>query len=208
MLKIYGRANSINVRKVLWTVDEIGVPYQREDWGRGFQPLTNPSFLALNELALIPVIDDDGFLLSESNTISRYLAAKHGRTDLLPVELKARAIVERWMDWQAAELTVVGRAAFHGYVTKLPIAGGDAEIQASVREWPVLMNMVEDQLTKTGAFITGPAFTLADIAIGLGVNRWFGTPLPTKPDFPAVAAYYERLSLRPAYLAHGHNGLP
>jgi glutathione S-transferase len=71
MLKIYGRANSINVRKVLWAVDEIGIPYQREDWGRGFQPLTNPSFLALNELALIPVIDDDGFLLSESNTIAR-----------------------------------------------------------------------------------------------------------------------------------------
>jgi|SRR5688572_5509131 len=209
MLVIYGRANSINVRKVLWAVEELGLPYTREDWGRGFKPLSDPAFVAVNPLELIPAIDDDGFILSESNAIIRYLAAKHGRTDLLPTDLKARAIVERWMDWQAAELSVVGRAAFHGYVTKVPQPGGDAAVAASVEEWPKQMAMVEQQLATTNAYIAGPDFTLADVCIGLGVNRWFSTPLPgTRPDFPATAAYYERLSERKPYLAHGRNGLP
>jgi glutathione S-transferase len=209
MLVIYGRPNSINVRKVLWTVEELGLPYQREDWGRGYRPLTDPAFVAVNEFALIPAIDDDGFILSESNAIIRYLAANHGRDDLLPRDLKGRATVERWMDWQAAELTEAGRAAFHGYVTKVPQPGGDAAIAASVEGWPKHMAMVERQLDRTGAYIAGGEFTLADVCIGLGVNRWFCTPLPIqRPDLPATAAYYERLSGRKPFLAHGRNGLP
>lgn len=210
MLIVYGRPNSINVRKVLWTVEELAIPYRLErDWGRGFKSLNDPGYLALNEFALIPTIDDDGFILSESNTIARYLAAKHGRTDLLPVDLKARAIVERWMDWQAAELTAAGRDAFHGFVTKVPQPGGEAALAASLKEWPKLMAMVESQLARTGAYITGPDFTLADVCVGLGVNRWFGTPIPEpRLDLPATTAYYERLSQRQPFLAHGRNGMP
>ncbi len=209
MLKIYGRANSINVRKVLWTVDEIGIPYEREDWGRGYQPLTNPAFLAINALALIPAIDDDGFVLSESNTIIRYLAAKEGRTDLLPTDLKERANVERWMDWQAIDMMNATRAAFLGLVAKALVPGGDDAIQASLKDWPKKMQLVEDQLKKTGGYIAGPSFTLADVAIGLSVNRWFASPLPLeRQDLPAVADYYERLSQRPAFMAHGRNGQP
>ena len=83
MLKIYGRANSINVRKVLWVCDEIGIPFEREDWGRGYRSTEEPAFLKLNPFAVVPVIDDDGFRLRESNTITRYLATKHGRDDSL-----------------------------------------------------------------------------------------------------------------------------
>ena len=209
MLKIYGRANSINVRKVLWLVDEIGIPFEREDWGRGFQPLTNPAFLAINPLALIPAIDDDGFILSESNTILRYLAAKHGRADLLPADLKARARIERWMDWQAIDLTQAWRGAFLAIVAKAPLPGGDDVVQASLRDWPAKMKMVEDQLKKTGGHIAAAEFTLADIPIGLTVHRWFASPLPIeRPDLPATTAYYERLSERPAFMTHVRNGLP
>ncbi|MGF1622687.1 MAG: glutathione S-transferase family protein [Rhodomicrobiaceae bacterium] len=209
MLKIYGRANSINVRKVLWTADEIGIPYEREDWGRGFEPLTNPAFLAVNELALIPAIDDDGFLLSESNTVIRYLAAKHGRTDLLPADPQGRAVVERWMDWQATELYNAMRAAFVGLVLKGPVPGGDEAIQASLKAWPAQMEKVESQLRKTGAYITGADFNLADVSMGLAVNRWFATELPIeRPEFPATSAYYDLLSQRPAFIAHGRNGTP
>ncbi len=209
MLKIYGRANSINVRKVLWTADEIGIPYEREDWGRGFEPLTNPAFLAVNELALIPAIDDDGFLLSESNTVIRYLAAKHRRTDLLPADPQGRAIVERWMDWQAIDLFNAMRFAFIGLVLKGPVPGGEEAIQASLKAWPAQMEKVESQLKKTGAYITGANFTLADISMGLAVNRWFATDLPIeRPEFPATSAYYDLLSQRPAFMVHGRNGTP
>jgi len=209
MLKIYGRANSINVRKVLWTVDELSIPYEREDWGRGYQPVTNPAFLALNEFALVPAIDDDGFVLSESNAIIRYLAAKHGRDDLLPADIKDRAIVERWMDWQISNLYAALRPAVQGLMFKMALPGGQDAIEASLNEWVKEMQPIEDQLRRTGAYIIGDIFTLADVCIGLTVNRWYAMDLPIeRPDFPAMAAYYDRLSERPAFLAHGRNGLP
>ena len=90
MLKIYGRANSINVRKVLWIADEIGIPYTREDWGRGFRPLDDPAFAAVNPMQAIPVIDDDGVMMRESHVIVRYLADKHKRIDLYPSEARTR----------------------------------------------------------------------------------------------------------------------
>jgi glutathione S-transferase len=208
MLKIYGRANSINVRKVLWTVDEIGIPYEREDWGRAFRPLSDPEFLALNPFGLVPVIDDDGFILSESQTIARYLAGMHKRDDLLPAEPKRRAIVESWMDWQGTEVSSAHRAAVFANVFHLKVLGGQEVLDASLADWPKRMAVIEAQLGRTGAYITGPDFTLADVCIGLTVNRWFMTPTGPKPDFPAMSAYYDLLAERPAYLRHGRNGTP
>ncbi|MBX2806101.1 MAG: glutathione S-transferase N-terminal domain-containing protein [Hyphomicrobiales bacterium] len=210
MLKVYGRANSINVRKVLWLLDELELPYEREDWGRGFQPVSDPAFTAINPLAVIPAIDDDGFILSESNVILRYLAAKHERTDLLPTEIKQRAIVERWMDWQVAEQSTASRAAFIGGFIKAPIPGGEDVIRASLEQWPQTMLMIEQQLQGSGGHIAGPKFTLADIPIGLSVQRWFAIELPElkRPDLPATRAYYERLSARSPYMTHGRNGMP
>lgn len=209
MLKLYGRANSINVRKVLWTIDELGIEAEREeDWGRGFKPLTDPAFLAVNALALIPAIDDDGFILSESNTIIRYLAAKHGRTDLLPADPQGRAQVERWMDWQASDLADRARAAFLTIVFKIPQPGGEEAVATSLRAWPQMIARIDDQLRRTGGHIAGADFTLADVSIGLAVHRWLSTPIEGKPEFAAVARYYETLSQRPAFMAHVRNGLP
>ena len=95
MLKILGRASSINVRKVLWTCAELDLAFEREDWGAGFRPTHNPAFRALNPNALIPVIDDDGFVLWESNTIIRYLAARHGADQFYPAEPKRRSGILR-----------------------------------------------------------------------------------------------------------------
>ena len=98
MLKVYGRANSINVRRVLWMLDELGLKYEREDWGRGFKPTDSPEFRTINPVGVVPVIDDDGFRLRESNSIVRYLADKHARADLYPKDLRQRATIESWME--------------------------------------------------------------------------------------------------------------
>jgi len=94
MLRVYGRANSINVRKVLWMLDEVGVKYEREDWGRGFKSTDDPVFRKINPVGVVPVIDDGDFRLRESNTIVRYLAEKHGRADLYPKDLELRATTD------------------------------------------------------------------------------------------------------------------
>jgi glutathione S-transferase len=207
MLKIYGRASSINVRKVLWVADEIGIPFTREDWGRGFRATTEPEFLKINHFAVVPVIDDDGFILRESNTITRYLAAKHGRTDLLPTDVKARATLESWMDWGQTDLYVGARAPFLGLIVKAPAFSDPKLIEAGVAEWTRQMELLDNYLAGHGPYLMGSNFTLADVPAGLVVNRWYSIPFE-KPELKAVNAYYERLSERPAYRAHGRNGTP
>ncbi|HCW47770.1 MAG TPA: glutathione S-transferase, partial [Erwiniaceae bacterium] len=100
MLKILGRASSINVRKVLWLCDELGLTYQREEWGEGFKSTHDARFLALNPNAMIPVIQDDDFILWESNTIIRYLANRYSGEWLYPTPPRERARVDQWIDWQ------------------------------------------------------------------------------------------------------------
>jgi len=207
MLEILGRSTSINVRKVLWTCTELGLPYRQVDWGAGDLSLRDPAFLALNPNALVPVIRDGDFVLWESNTICRYLAAKAGRSDLLPAEPAARARVEQWMDWQATELNTAWRHAFMGLVRKSPAFADPALIDASVSAWNRHMALLDDVLRGTGAFVTGSGFTLADVVLGLATHRWFMTPM-ARPELPAVQAYYDRLNGRAGYRAHGRNGVP
>lgn len=207
MLKIYGRANSINVRKVLWIADEIGLPYEREDWGRGFRPTSDPEFLKLNPLGLIPVIDDDGFILRESNAIVRYLADKHGRADLYPREPRQRAEIEAWMDWASTDLSAGVRPVFLGRVVKLPAFQDETAIAAAVTEWSQQMRHLERHLASNGPYLAGDSFTVADIPAGLVVNRWASIDFD-KPALPQVSTYYDRLAERAPYRAHGRNGTP
>ena len=205
MIKVYGRANSINVRRVLWMLEELGLKYEREDWGRGFKPTDSPEFRKINPIGVVPVIDDDGFRLRESNTIVRYLAEKHGRADLYPKDLKQRATVESWMDWSSTEFADGMRPIFHALVVKNPAYAN--QVEGAAKEWAGQMQVLEQHLAANGPFVMGKSFTIADIPVGMVVNRWFAIPFQ-KPQLSAVSAYYDKLSERPAYKAHGRNGLP
>jgi glutathione S-transferase len=169
MLKVYGRANSINVRKVPGS-------------GSGA-----------------------GFRLRESNTIVRYLAEKHGRSDLYPKDLRQRATVESWMDWASTELAEGMRPVFHGLVVKNPAFADRVEGAAKV--WAAQMRVLDDHLARSGPYVTGADFTIGDIPVGLVVNRWFSIDFP-KPTLEKVAAYYDLLAQRPPYREHGRNGTP
>jgi glutathione S-transferase len=207
MLRILGRANSINVRKVLWMCGEIGEAFEREDWGRGYRPTSEAPFRDVSEFGVVPVIDDDGFVLRESNTIVRYLADKHARADLYPKDLRTRARVEAWMDWAATDLNSCVRPVFLGLVVKMPAYADTKAIEEGRQAWVRQMQILEGELAKTDPYVMGKAFTVADIPVGLIVNRWFGIPFD-KPNLPALNAYYERLSERPAFREHGRNGTP
>lgn len=206
-MKIYGRANSINVRKVLWAADEIGLTYEREDWGRGFRPLTDAAFERVSIFRAIPVVEVEGVLLRESQAIVRYLAARHGRDDLYPTDLVARARCEAWMDWGATDLYEDCRPLFHGFVVKNPAYSDPAMLARAIDAWSERMAILDHALAAGGPYVAGETFTVGDIPVGLVVNRWFSIPFE-RPDFPAVSAYYDRLAERPAYLRHGRNGTP
>ncbi|MEO6918092.1 MAG: glutathione S-transferase family protein [Collimonas sp.] len=207
MLKILGKASSINVRKVLWACAELGLPFDREDWGSGFRATDTAAYLALNPNAMVPVIRDGDFVLWESNAIIRYLAATYGDGRLLPATPRERARIEQWMDWQATELNNSWRYAFVALVRKNPEYNDAAALAASVAGWTRHIGILERQLETTKAYVAGDSFSLADIPLGLSVNRWLMTPLQ-HAEYPAVAAYFERLSQRPGFLQHGRNGLP
>ena len=197
MLRVLGKSTSINVRKVLWTCEEIGIAYERTDSG--------PE-LAQNPNGLVPAIVDGDFVLWESNSIIRYLAGKSAAQALLPIEARARAEIDRWIDWQASEFNSAWRYAFSAIVRRDPAFTNGVQIERSKQAWTRMLAILDGQLAATGAYVAGATFTLADIPIGLSVNRWFLTPM-LRPDFPAVSAYYERLSQRPAFLTHGRNGV-
>ena len=207
MLTVYGHSASSNVRKVLWLCHEIGLGCQHVD-ATGAELVANtPGFLSINPNGMVPAIEDNGFVLWESNTILRYLAAKHRRQDLLPEDAQDRARVEQWMDWQGSDFLNAWRNAFDGLVRKKPAAADPEVIEASRQAWIGKMAVLESQLAATGGYVAGRSFTLADIPIGIAVNRWFVTPID-RPGFVHVEAYYERLSGREGYRLYGRNGLP
>ena len=206
LLRILGKASSINVRKVLWTCEEIGLPFMREDWGSGHQSTAKPEFLALNPNGLVPVVIDESGPLWESNSICRYLAAKHDRIDLLPAEPRQRAGVEQWMDWQATDLNASWHYAFQARVRRNPLYQDDEQVNLSLAEWNNKTKILEQRLTSTGAFVAGDSFTLADVVIALSLNRWLLTPMP-HPHHPAIAAYCDRLKERSGCRNHCFNGI-
>ncbi|MFG6489653.1 glutathione S-transferase family protein [Roseateles sp. BYS78W] len=203
-MKLLGRLASINVRKVMWTAAQLDLDLEREDWGPGFRSPKEPEYLALNPNGLIPVLIDGDFVLWESNSICRYLAGKFGATTLLPTEPQSRARVEQWMDWQGGELNNSWRVAFMALLRGQPAT--PEAIEASVTNWNRHMTLLDAQLARTGAYVTGDDFTLADVVLGLSAQRWKNAPI-TRAELPAVDAWLQRLSTRPGFADYVGNGM-
>jgi glutathione S-transferase len=201
MLKIWGRKNSINVQKVMWTVGELGLPHERIDIGGEFGKNKEPPYLALNPNGLVPTLEeDDGFLLWESNSIVRYLAGKHGAGKLEPTDAKARAQASQWMDWQ---LTVAGPAIFHafwGLIRTPPEKRDQSAIATSQQNTTAAMKILDAQLGKT-AYVAGDAFSMGDIPIGLTTFR-FRKLVPDRPALPNLERWYAAIEQRAAFRQH------
>jgi glutathione S-transferase len=201
VLKILGRKNSSNVQKVLWCCGELGVPFSREDYGGPFGKTKEPAYLAMNPNSLVPTIDDDGFALWESNTILRYLANKQGGSPLYPTDAKRRADVERWMDWQLSTMGPAITPMFLGLYRTPPEKRDLAGIEASRLRSADAVRILDAQLANR-PYVTGDAFTYADLALGIFAGyRWFNFPIE-RPEFKNAKAWYDRLTQRPAFKEH------
>ncbi|MBB3194699.1 glutathione S-transferase N-terminal domain-containing protein [Roseateles terrae] len=213
-LRVLGRASSINVRKVLWTAVELGLPIERVE-----VDVRSEAFRQLNPNQMMPVLLEGGpgvatpwgevsFSLWESNAICRYLALRERREDLLPTAPRRRAQVDMWMDWQAGDLNNSWRYAFMGLVRQSPAHQDPALIASGVSQWNRHMALLDAQLLASGGpWVLGQDFTLADVVLGLATHRWCAAPIE-HAALAAVQAYYERLCERPGFVLHGRDAGP
>lgn len=206
MIRILGRADSINVRKVLWCCDELSLKYEREDFGGPFGKTDTPEYRALNPNGLVPTILDGDHVVWESNTILRYLAGKYGGAPLYGQDPAERSQIEQWMDWQLSVLAPPTTVVFINLV-RLSEEQRDMAAVEKNRDLLARGMALLDGALGDGPYILGRDFTLADIPLGVAVNRWFELDIHREP-LGNLARYYGVLKERPAYAEHVANGLP
>ncbi|MBR0871229.1 glutathione S-transferase family protein [Bradyrhizobium tropiciagri] len=199
-LTIWGRANSVNVQKVLWCLAELDLPYQRIDAGMQFGKNDQPDYLAMNPNGRIPTLVDGDYVLWESNSVMRYLCMAHGQgSPIYPQAPAARAGVDRWLDWTLSTLQPVDRPVFWALVRTPPEKRDMIQIQSDVDAEGVVWRVVEARLA-TRRFIEGDQFTIADIAIGAFARRWLGVEGVTKPVLPNLARWFGELGQRAGFV--------
>jgi glutathione S-transferase len=195
-ITIWGRANSVNVQKVLWCLSELDLAYTRIDAGMAFGRNQEPDYLAMNPNGRIPTLVDGDFVLWESNSIMRYLAlAYRPQSTLYPSAPRRRAAVDRWLDWTLSTMQPVDRPVFWALV-RTPIEQRDmAAIQRDVDTEAEQWRIVDAQLTSR-RFIEGDDFTLADIALGAYARRWLGVDGVRKPRLAQIERWFAEFAER------------
>lgn len=197
MLRIWGRTNSVNVKKALWAAEELGLEYQRIDAGLQFGVNNTAEYRRMNPTGLVPTIDDDGFVLWESHSVVRYLAEKHAPNALWPTGLEARASAGRWMDWTFNFSRDFQRPVFWPLVRTAPENRDAKAIDAAVKKCAELLAVPEATLSRQ-AYLAGASFSVGDIPLGCHVHLWMRLPIE-RPALPGLAAWFERLCARPAF---------
>lgn len=200
MLTIWGRGTSINVQKVLWMCTELGLPYVRHDAGGSFGGTATPEYRTLNPNGLVPTLEDNGYVLWESNVILRYLATRQGAETLFPSALQMRFDVERWMEWQTTTLWPALRPAFLGLI-RAPKEKRDGAVIASAEESAARLFSLLDSQIGGRTYISGESFTIADIVCGVTARRWYELDI-ARPDLASVRRWYSTISQRPGFREH------
>lgn len=201
MLKVWGRRSSANVQKVLWLVGELDLPHEHIPAGGDFGGLDDPAFRAMNPHGKVPVIQDGAAVVWESHAILRYLAAAHGADRFWSPDPAARTLVDGWMDWaQTALQPAFLSGVFWGWYRTPEAQRDEAAVARALEQTGRCLALVDARLAHR-PFVAGDALSLADIAIGTHLYRWFELEIE-RPALPRLEAWYDRLRDRPAYREH------
>lgn len=201
MLTIWGRKTSINVQKVMWATAELGLAHERIDAGGPFAKTDTPEFAQLNPNRLVPVIDDQGFVLWESNACTRYLANTYGLGTLAPSSPEDRARADQWMDWSITTLYPDLIPGLFVQFVRVTAADRNMAAVAAMQQRVVSHMTLLDTHLAGRAYIIGDSLTMADIAVGALLYRYFTLPIE-RPALANVEPYYQRLTSRKAYQDH------
>jgi glutathione S-transferase len=200
MITLWGRRNSINVQKVLWTLGELRLDYEHIDAGGAAGGLDDPAFRAMNPHGRVPVLKDEGAAIWESNVIVRYLCATYSPGGLCPQDPAERARVEAWMDWTCSALQPAIGGLFWAFY-RTPVTQHDAaRIAQRTAESASAIRALDDWLGGH-PFMAGEAFSMADIPAGVLVYRYFEMDIE-RPHAPAVETWRARLAERAPYRDH------
>jgi glutathione S-transferase len=198
-LTIWGRANSVNVQKVLWCLRELDLAYERIDAGMAFGRNNETDYLAMNPNGRVPTLVDGDYVLWESNSVMRYLVLAYApASPIYPSAPRRRASIDRWLDWTLSTLQPVDRPVFWALV-RTPVEKRDmVAIQKDADAEAVQWRIVDAQLA-TRRFIEGDDFTIADIALGAYARRWFGVEGIRKPRLTHLERWFAQYASRPGF---------
>jgi glutathione S-transferase len=198
---LWGRSTSSNVMKVIWLLEELRLPYERIDVGGPFGRTDTPEYRAMNPTGLVPTLQEDSFTLWESNAILRYLCNAHApATSLWPQDQHARANVDRWLDAQQTVMNRPQGVIFISLVRTPSEKRDQAAIARAITEAAQAWGYIGAELGKH-PYIAGNDLTLADIAWGVHVHRWFNMEF-NRPEIPNLRAWYDRLLTSSVYKQH------
>ncbi len=197
MIRVLGRANSINVQKVMWCAAELGVDVDRIDIGGAYGGNDQPEFLAKNPNGRIPVLEDGDLTLWESNTIVRYLCETYGDAPWRPADKTPRALASQWMDWYLTCLHAPMTVIFWALIRTAPEDRDEAAVAKAVEDASAFWTIIDAHLAERD-FIIGDAPSMGDIPVGCAAYRWHEMDVD-RPDLPNLLAWWRRLSKRSAY---------
>ena len=185
----------------MWTVGELGLAHQRFDYGGEFGKTDTPEYIQLNPNRLVPTIDDNGFVLWESSAITRHLAQRYGRGTLSPADEQTFAKADQWMDWTLSSLYPDIISTCFIQLVRVTAADRNNElVETAAKRVGEKLGILNRQLTGRH-YILGDQLTIADIAAGTLMYRYFNMAIP-RPPLANVEVWYKRLTQRPAYQAH------
>jgi glutathione S-transferase len=154
----------------------------------------------MNPNGLVPTLEDDGFVLWESNSIVRYLAAKYGAGTLDPADLRTRARASSWMDWQLTVAAPAVTPVFWGLIRTPPEKRDHAAIEAAKVKCIAVMKILDAHLAKS-VFVAGDTLSMGDIPVALMAYR-FRRLAPERPALEHLERWFAAIEQRPAFKQH------
>ena len=202
MITVWGRKSSSNVQATLWCLAELGLVFDRIDAGLFYGVVDSDEYVGMNPNRTVPtLVDGDMPPMFETGAILRYLASRYGDHRFWPVDLVARAQMDKWAEWAKINVEIRFAEPIFWLLARTSPQKRSAElVRESLHKLTFYLEIADARLAQH-PYLAGDDFTLADIVMGHSLFRYYDIPLD-RADLPHLRAYYDRLTQRPAFAAH------